>query len=222
VAWPPAVPTSDHLRTVAVHAAGDSDEDLIATLEARGWSVVPDAPDADVIVFKADRPAVIRETADDLVRLAAGKPVVAVLNDAAAGDRAFVRDLVARGIGGVVATSRVRDALTATVDAALAGQIVLPGGLAGTRRPMLTVREKQVLGMVVLGFTNGEIAAKLYIAETTVKSHLSSAFAKLDVRSRSEAVDAILDPINGLGTGILEIVGNESQLRPASQAISRP
>jgi hypothetical protein len=42
-----------------------------------------------------------------------------------------------------------------------------------------------------------------------VKSHLSSAFSKLGVRSRNEATALILDPENGLGTGILAISQDE-------------
>jgi DNA-binding NarL/FixJ family response regulator len=59
--------------------------------------------------------------------------------------------------------------------------------------------------MVVLGLTNGEIAHKLRLSESTVKSHLSSSFTKLGVRSRGEAASLILDPAAGLGTGILVI-----------------
>jgi len=76
------------------------------------------------------------------------------------------------------------------------------------------VREKQVLGMVVMGFSNGEIANKLVLAESTIKSHLSSAFSKLGVRSRGEATELILDPVNGLGPGILSIAGTEDRLGP--------
>jgi len=74
--------------------------------------------------------------------------------------------------------------------------------------PALTRREKEVLGMVVLGFSNADIARTLFLAESTVKSHLSSAFGKLGVRTRSEATAAILDRSRGLGTGILAIVGD--------------
>jgi DNA-binding NarL/FixJ family response regulator len=59
--------------------------------------------------------------------------------------------------------------------------------------------------MLVRGFTNAEIAARLYLAESTVKSHLSSAYTKLGVRSRRDAATMILDPGQGLGPGILAI-----------------
>jgi DNA-binding NarL/FixJ family response regulator len=69
----------------------------------------------------------------------------------------------------------------------------------------LSMREKQVLSMLVMGFTNAEIAAKLFLAESTVKSHLSSAYTKLGVRSRKDAATMILDPVAGLAPGILTI-----------------
>ena len=75
---------------------------------------------------------------------------------------------------------------------------------------MLSTREKQVLGMVVLGFTNGEIARQLHLAESTIKSHLSSSFTKLGVRSRNEAAE-LIDADGGLGTGILAISGAEGR-----------
>jgi DNA-binding NarL/FixJ family response regulator len=59
-----------------------------------------------------------------------------------------------------------------------------------------------------MGMTNAEIAAKLFLAESTVKSHLSSAFAKLGVASRSEAAAVILDSRTGVGLGILTIPSN--------------
>jgi DNA-binding NarL/FixJ family response regulator len=69
----------------------------------------------------------------------------------------------------------------------------------------LSMREKQVLSMLVMGFTNAEIAAKLFLAESTVKSHLSSSYTKLGVRSRKDAATMILDPVAGLAPGILTI-----------------
>ena len=46
--------------------------------------------------------------------------------------------------------------------------------------------------------TNHEIAARLFLTESTVKSHLASAFEKLGVRSRKDAAALLLDPEEGL------------------------
>jgi DNA-binding NarL/FixJ family response regulator len=51
----------------------------------------------------------------------------------------------------------------------------------------LTVREAEVLRVVVTGASNKAVAARLGISERTVERHLSSVFAKLGVRSRTEA-----------------------------------
>ena len=52
----------------------------------------------------------------------------------------------------------------------------------------LTPREQQVLALMVEGLSNPEIAERLVIGLSTVKFHVSSVFAKLDVTSRAEAM----------------------------------
>lgn len=117
------------------------------------------------------------------------------------------------GVVGLVRESQVDSSLTATLRAVLGGQLVVPLELGWQNaRPVLSRRQKQVLGLVVLGLSNGEIAAKLHLSEHTVKCHLYSGFRKLGVSSRDEAVATILDPEGGLGTGIMAISEAESEV----------
>jgi DNA-binding NarL/FixJ family response regulator len=57
----------------------------------------------------------------------------------------------------------------------------------GNEHPDLTDREREVLGLIVEGKDNNEIAAALVISPETVKSHVSTVLAKLGAGNRAEA-----------------------------------
>ncbi|WP_301292646.1 response regulator transcription factor [Paenibacillus tyrfis] len=52
----------------------------------------------------------------------------------------------------------------------------------------LTEREREVVHLLMEGCSNKEMAGRMYVSETTIKNHLSSIFAKMEVRDRTQAV----------------------------------
>jgi DNA-binding NarL/FixJ family response regulator len=99
--------------------------------------------------------------------------------------------LVAAGEG-VLAPQVTRKLITAF--ARTAGKpAAAPTGLGD-----LTDREREVLGCLGAGLANAQIATRLHIGETTVKTHVSRVLTKLGLRSRVQA--AILAQENGLAT----------------------
>jgi len=67
-------------------------------------------------------------------------------------------------------------------------RVVAPATRDAARLDLLTEREHDVLRLMARGATNAEIAATLYLAEATVKTHVGSIFAKLGVRDRPAAI----------------------------------
>jgi DNA-binding NarL/FixJ family response regulator len=105
-----------------------------------------------------------------------------------------VRRALRAGADGLVLESNVEHALAPTVRAVMAGQLVMPRRHRHhLEKRALSYREQQVLSLVIRGATNRQAADALVVAESTVKGHLASAFAKLGVRSRAEAAAVLLD-----------------------------
>ncbi|HEY1775382.1 MAG TPA: LuxR C-terminal-related transcriptional regulator [Solirubrobacteraceae bacterium] len=182
--------------------------DVEAALSAAGWDPDETTPAEQEIGLLAWQRATRREVSEiEEHRAAHPGPMVAILSElpSVRGARA-----VAARLEGSVLQSDLEHALVPTLLAVAAGCCVVPRTVRQlVDRPPLSPRERQILAMVVLDYSNGEIARKLFVTESAVKNHLSSAFAKLGVTSRNAAAELILDGESGLGPGILRISPEE-------------
>ncbi|MEV5327019.1 response regulator transcription factor [Nonomuraea sp. N2-4H] len=104
------------------------------------------------------------------------------------------------GATGYLLKDAMPDELVRAVRAAARGESVLSPSVATrllgrVRAPSdpLSARELEVLGLIARGCTNREAAARLFISEATVKSHLLHIYAKLGVNDRAAAVAAAFE-----------------------------
>jgi len=104
-----------------------------------------------------------------------------LLKDATAAQLTEAVHTVARGEA-LLAPSLTKRLIETYLDARRA-----PAPVSG-RLDVLTPREKEVLALVAEGLSNREIAERLFLAEQTVKTHVSHVFTKCDIRDRAQAV----------------------------------
>jgi DNA-binding NarL/FixJ family response regulator len=76
----------------------------------------------------------------------------------------------------------------ATLLAAMAGTVTPEPTRAAPPPDGLTQREVEILGLIARGLTNPEIAAKLFLSNHTIKTHINRIFAKTGSRDRAAAV----------------------------------
>lgn len=160
-----------------------SDTSTIAELETDESTIVVFACDTDMPRDIARLRRLRREVRD---------PAIVVISPPATG--AGVRRTLDAGADALVFESELELTLGATISAVASGQSVVPRKLrASVERPTLSHREHQVLSLVRQGLTNAEIANRLFLAESTIKSHLASVFTKFGVHSRTEAAAVFVD-----------------------------
>jgi len=99
----------------------------------------------------------------------------------------YLRRALDAGVSGYVLKDSPIEDLAGTLRRVAAGLRVIAPELAVSGRDPLTDREREVLREVGEGHPNGEIAARLHLAEGTVRNYLSSAMVKLGARNRTEA-----------------------------------
>jgi DNA-binding NarL/FixJ family response regulator len=111
-------------------------------------------------------------------------------------ERGEIFGVLGAGATGYLLKDAPREELIRAVRAAFAGEAVLSPAVASrlmgqVRKPppeVLSQRELEVLALIADGATNRQAAAKLFVSEATVKTHLLHIYEKLGVRDRAAAV----------------------------------
>lgn len=208
-----AVSASD--REVGRHVA--------ATLGAAGIQVVattagPSELLAELRTYTVDAAVCVASELDAGIGLAralrARPPHTQLVLVGRSASRPRVRRMLDLGAQGFVLQTQVATALEPAVRAACSGLVCVPTELRqNVEGCALTTRQREVLHLAALGRGNAEIARVLYLSESTVKAHLSAAFAKLGVRSRAEASALMLDPDIGQGLRAAHLVSVDRRSR---------
>lgn len=108
-------------------------------------------------------------------------------------DDAYIASAIDAGAEGYLLKSTPADGIVERIRAVEKGAMVFDRGVGisakKTTAPsfeQLTERENEILALVAAGLSNGEIAAKLYLSQGTVRNAVSAILEKLDLRDRTQ------------------------------------
>jgi DNA-binding NarL/FixJ family response regulator len=112
-------------------------------------------------------------------------------------DLPLAHDALQAGASGFVHAEMMPNQLVRALAVAARGELVAPRELLryvltkdhSADLDTLSVRQREILGYVVEGLSNAEIARRLYLSESTIKQHLRAAYKLLGVSNRTEAAN---------------------------------
>jgi two-component system response regulator NreC len=188
-------------------------EGLKLLLDAQpGMTVVAEASTADdaLRMARAHRPAVVvldvnmpgRPTLDVIPEILSGSPGTRIVVLTMQDEPALAQATLRAGASGYVVKDAAGSELVQAVELALAGETYLHPQLgariaaqdpADRQSDDLSEREREVLKLIALGHTNGEIADQLFLSVRTVESHRAHVQQKLGLSTRAELVRYALD-----------------------------
>jgi DNA-binding NarL/FixJ family response regulator len=137
-------------------------------------------------------------------------------------DHRLIDEAIAGGAAGYLSKVLTGPEVVAALERIMAGEtVVLPGhhesseGAAGDwpgRRTGLTSREAEVIALITQGLSNEEIAARSYLSVNSIKTYIRSAYRKIGVTGRSQAV--LWGVENGFRPDILRSIDPALARRP--------
>jgi DNA-binding NarL/FixJ family response regulator len=187
----------DGLRTV-ISVAFDQCELFEASSIEEAMAVIEREGDFDLVLLDLNMPGTTGFSGLQAIR--DRFPSVPVVIVSAAQERGLVRNALAHGAAGFIPKSLKRSAIVDAIKSILAGELYAPDTMEEDdivdeaeadilrRIDTLTPQQKVVLGYIVAGKLNKQIAYELDVSMTTVKAHVSAILSKLNVYSRTQAV----------------------------------
>lgn len=113
-------------------------------------------------------------------------------------DADVVRDALAKGVSGCLSKTLEASDLVEALEKIAGGSVVvspepgpepvLVGGDWPGRSVGLTVRESEILALIAQGLSNQEVAARAYLSINSVKTYVRTAYRKIGVERRTQAV----------------------------------
>ncbi len=181
------------LEAVRVALEEDGDFEIVATT-AEATKVLPLVTQLlpDVVVLDVRMPLLDGITC--LKRIRASFPEIAVVMLSASEDQNIIQEAMDSGARAFVLKHLDPRDLGAVVRQALTGTVFQSTGVFANASATiaadagLTVKEHDVLNLLSTGLSNAAIAKELWVAEPTVKFHLSNIYRKLQVSGRTAAV----------------------------------
>ncbi|MBB3859330.1 DNA-binding NarL/FixJ family response regulator [Novosphingobium hassiacum] len=163
----------------------------------RAVRTLTDEGDVDLVLLDLNIPDVSHLSGLEALR--DKFPATPVVMVSGVTDRKTVRDALAAGAAGFVPKSLKRAAIIDALMQVLSGEIFMPElegddsgaaeeDLIRTRVASLTPQQRVVLGHLVAGRLNKQIAHELDVSMTTIKAHVSAILQKMNVFSRTQAV----------------------------------
>ncbi|NII25327.1 response regulator transcription factor [Pseudoflavitalea sp. X16] len=122
-------------------------------------------------------------------------PDIFILGLSTFNQQSFIRKMVDNGASGYALKNATREELLEAITTIVKGKLYFSHEAARSLRapdqsdlPVLTRREKEVLGLIAEGLTNNEIAEKLFIGTTTVDTHRKSLLNKLNAKNTASLI----------------------------------
>jgi len=182
---------------------GSANEYLLATSLRESLDLVDRHRDLDLIIFDPGLPD--SQAMEGLMRLRAAAPNIPLLVLSGRTEPREIQSALELGAAGFAPKTTGPTVLKRAIELIMAGGVYVPPELAGLKKVKqrasttknnvatdMTPREKEIVPLLALGYSNKTIASELSISEYTVRTHVARILKKLNVFNRTQAVSKLL------------------------------